>query len=124
MLARLIGAAWLMVAPERTAPLTPDGSKLLRACSAAMRQADGAELSIEDSAQALWCIGYVGGFIDGLAVLGWRGGAVKVCLPPDGIELDQAIRIVVKYLRANPERLHESGRAALVVSIAQALACK
>jgi hypothetical protein len=102
----------------------PDGSELLRACTATVVQADGGQLTVEQSVQSIWCSGYVGGFLDGLAVMGWKGGSAKVCLPREGIENDQAIRIIVKYLRDNPAMLHQSGRVLIVVAIAEAFRCK
>jgi hypothetical protein len=88
-----------------------------------VRQADGATLNAEDIVRSVWCSGYVGGFLDGLAVMRWKGGEQKVCLPQNGIENEQAARIVVKYLRAHPEVLHESGRISLLVSITEAFKC-
>ncbi len=82
----VIVLSWPQVAIPDTAP---DGSKLLRACSAARQQQDGRDLSVEDAAEALWCVGYVGGFIDGLAVAQWGGGVPRVCLPERGVEVDQ-----------------------------------
>ena len=120
----LIADVLLVLASGPRLASSPDGSALLSACSAAVRQADGASLSVQEAGRAMWCVGYVGGFIDGLAVLNWRGGSTKVCLPAAGLEIDQAIRVLVQYLRANPERLHESGRPSVLVSIGEAFACK
>ncbi len=104
--------------------LGPDGNELLRSCSATVRLSDGADLNPEETVRSMWCIGYVGGFLDGLSVMNWKGGATKVCLPTGGVTNDQAARIVVKYLRANPETLHQSGRISLLVATAEAFKCK
>ena len=123
-LLELITVATFVMAGPIGHPVTgPDGSELLRACTATVRQADGATLNAEDAARSVWCVGYVGGFLDGLAVMNWRGGASPVCLPQNGIENEQAVRIVVKYLRNHPEQLHESGRIAVVVAIGEAFKC-
>lgn len=120
----MLFASWLSIAPvEPSRAPVVDGSELLRNCTAAVRQADGATLNDEDLVRSVWCTGYVGGFLDGLAVMRWKGGATKVCLPEQGIENEQAARIVVKYLRAHPEVLHESGRISLLISIAEAFTC-
>lgn len=116
-----IALAFSLVGPVRAGP---DGSELLRACNAAVRLSDGETLAPDDIARATWCTGYIGGFLDGLALMGWKGGTTKVCLPPKGIENDQAARILVKYLRAHPEILHESGRTSLIVAIGEAFACR
>ncbi len=105
-------------------PIGPDGSELLRSCGAAVRLADGAKLQAEDDARAVWCIGYVSGMLDALAVMNWKGGSARVCLPANGLENNQAIRIIVKYLREHPEQLHESGRVSVVAAIGGAFLCK
>jgi hypothetical protein len=102
----------------------PDGSELLRSCNAAVRLSDGEQLTPDDITRAVWCTGYIGGFLDGLALMGWKGATTKVCLPKNGIENDQAARVLVKYLKAHPEFLHESGRASLIVALGEAFACK
>jgi len=121
--ALVLTAVMVAGSAPRTLP-GPDGNELLRNCSVAVRQSDGADLNPEEMVRSVWCSGYVGGFLDGLAVMSWKGGATKVCLPTDGITNGQAARIVVKYLRANPETLHQSGRISLLVSIAEAFKCK
>jgi hypothetical protein len=76
-------------------------------------------------AQSLYCIGYVSGFLDGMSVaVTSTGGRQNVCLPQRGITNDQAIRIFVKYLRDNPQTLHETGRMSLYISLAKAFPCK
>lgn len=115
-------AAATVWAPVSKVP--PDGAELLRACTAAMQMADGVQLGADDSMRAVWCVGYVSGVLDGLAVLGWKGGSTRVCLPEKGITNDQAARLVVRYLRSHPDVLHESARASVVVAIAETFACK
>jgi len=102
----------------------PDGTELLRACTAAVNQADGVEVTTEQSIESVWCIGYVSGLLDGLAVMGWKGGSTRVCIPQSGIDNEQAIRIVVKYLREHPEGLHRSARSLAVAAIGGAFRCK
>ena len=115
----------LSAAPGSNGSQPPnDGSALLRSCGAAVRLSDGARLSDAETVQAVHCAGYVSGFLDALALLRWKGGATPVCVPAAGIENDQAARIVVKYLRQHPERLHESGRILLITAIAEAFPCK
>lgn len=103
----------------------PEGSALLKACGATLRQADGGQLSEEDSIESIFCIGYVSGFLDGMSLTATlTGGRPNVCLPERGITNDQAIRILVKYLRENPETLHKSGRMSLYISLGKAFPCK
>lgn len=117
-----LAALSILTAPS--AMKSPDGNELLRACTAAVLQEEGAHVTVEQTVLGVWCTGYVGGFLDGLAVMSWKGGSTKVCLPEGGVENGQAIRILVKHLREHPATLHESGRVLIVVAIAQAFPCK
>jgi len=102
-----------------------DGSFMLQACGAALKQADGGSLAAEEAAPAIYCVSYVAGFLDGMSLATGTSGAKRnVCLPERGISNDQAIRIFVKFLREHPEGLHESGRSSLYISLARAFPCK
>lgn len=102
----------------------PDGMQLLRACTAALDQVDRKGVAADQMVQGIWCMGYLSGLLDGLAVMSWKGGAIRVCMPERGVENEQALRIVVKYLREHPESLHESARSLAVSAIAEAFPCK
>lgn len=102
-----------------------DGSRFLRACGAAMKQADGIQISDAELTESIWCIGYVSGFLDSLSISAKANpGRQPACLPIQGIANDQAIRIFVKYLRENPGQLHESGRMSFMVSLARVFPCR
>ena len=101
-----------------------DGSFYLRVCSAAVKQSDGGQLTQEEGLGAIYCASYVGGFLDGMSLtLRASKGNKVVCIPERGITNDQAARILVKYLRENPETLHETGRVSLFVALAKAFPC-
>ena len=101
-----------------------DGSFFLQACSAAVKQSDGGQLSEQEGLGALYCGSYVGGFLDAMSITTTLAkGKQFVCTPERGITNDQAARILVKYLRDNPEKLHQSGRMSLYVALANAFPC-
>src|ERR1044071_5604938 len=92
-----------------------EGTRFLRGCGAAVKQQDGASISEQEMVESLWCIGYVQGFTDSISITQSisSGGRKAICLPQQGIANDQGVRIFVKYLRDNPQVLHESGRTSL-----------
>jgi hypothetical protein len=102
------------------------GAQFLESCGAAERLSDGKEAkSNEELISAIFCTGYISGFLDSLSVITTVTRANPViCLPSSGITNDQAIRIFLKFLRSNPEVLHESGRTSLAVSLRSAFPCK
>ena len=101
-----------------------DGTFFLQACGAAVKQSDGAQLSQEESLGALYCGSYVSGFLDGMSLaVGSTKSQRVVCLPERGITNDQAARLLVKYLRENPQTLHQSGRMSLYIALAKSFPC-
>jgi hypothetical protein len=121
----LLGFMLATVIPLSALAQGPPGSKFLQACGAAVKQQDGLNVSDDEMFAALWCIGYVQGFVDAVSVTQTlvRSGR-SLCFPQQGVSNDQAIRVFVKYLRENPQVLHESGRTSLVISLAQTFPCK
>jgi hypothetical protein len=111
---------------------TDDGNHLLRACKAMLRQGgnDPIDTFAMDFALGLNCAGYINGITDLNSIYrkffseaGFGENAGLFCLPNDGIETGQAVRIVVKYLEANPEILHHSRRTLAVEALMKAFPC-
>lgn len=109
-----------------------DGNSLLRECRAAVRALDGEKLDINESTEAGLCMGYIAGVADLDAV--WRSESKKgefknfplhICLPEGGeVKLGQSARIVLKWLKDNPEKLHYRGDLAVLLALDQAFPCK
>ncbi|MFJ1254088.1 Rap1a/Tai family immunity protein [Cupriavidus sp. CuC1] len=103
----------------------PTGADLLRSCGAVVKQQDGITISVDESAESIWCIGYVAGFLDAVGMTPPKvNGKQAICLPPNGITNDQAIRLVVKWLRENPDGLHQSGRTEALIALSKAFPCQ
>ena len=64
---------WAVLLLPSAAPAQgPPGSELLRACGAAQKQSDGINISDEESIGSNYCIGYISGFLDSLALCVFR----------------------------------------------------
>ena len=101
-----------------------DGSFFLQACGATIKQADGGNITADETSASIYCIGYVAGFLDAYSVgTSFSKNEKIICTPKQGITNDQGIRIFVKYLRENPKVLHESGRMSLFVALAKTFPC-
>lgn len=74
-------------------------------------------------------VGYCVGYLDGL-VSGWTwstGSAPSPKFPfcePDGVTRPQEIAVLVKFLKANPERLHLDGGALVLEALTAAFPCR
>lgn len=101
-----------------------DGSALLATCSAAVKELDGEKISQQEALGSLYCVAYVSGFLDATSLAAkFTAGRRSICMPDNGITNGQAARILVKYLRENPQTLHESGRLSLYIALAKAFPC-
>lgn len=102
------------------------GQELLNRCTASEKSVDGTEkLTGEEMLDAMWCMGYMSGLLDGFSVGDYKVGDAKVmCAPEEGLTRTQAMKIVNKWLREHPEALPKSGRRGALLALAGAYPCK
>jgi len=81
-----------------------DGNELQKACESESNADDG------------FCVGYIIGAADAFLSVGF------IC--SKGIQYGQIRKVVLKYLRNNPERLHYSANSLVGVALAEAFPCK
>lgn len=112
----------VLIATEVRAEL--DGNELLRRCDSIVKQSDGKQLGSDEQTGADFCAGYFFGFSDSHSIETLIQKTPYFCFPPQGIEVAQQVRIVVKYLKENPAILHESARASVAIALAQAFPCR
>lgn len=97
------------------------GNEFLRYCKPALER----NTPFKDSVNSIYCLGFVSGYLDGYRIgLVPKGNRPLFCLPKDGVENGQAIRIVIKYLENNPETLHESVRITMAIALGKAFPCR
>ena len=102
-----------------------DGNKLLKRCDAFVRALDGAkDLSNNELAGATYCAGLMQG-ITSLNLYYQLKSEINVffCLPKEGINNAQAARIVLKYLRDHPEKLHRSESTLAIAALMEMFPC-
>jgi hypothetical protein len=114
----------LWIALPASAAMT--GQELLNRCTASEKSVDGTEkLTGEEMLDAMWCMGYMSGLLDGFSVGDYKVGDAKVmCAPEEGLTRTQAMKIVNKWLREHPEALPKSGRRGALLALASAYPCK
>ena len=102
-----------------------NGTELLAHCQVAERFADTGEL--KDSVALVRCIALLNGVHDTmqfLSVFMGRSTPYRSCFPDESVSKTQIMRIVLKYLRANPERLHEPNTVLAIRALHQAFPCQ
>jgi hypothetical protein len=102
------------------------GQELLTRCEAAEKSGDDTvKLTGEEMLDAMWCMGYLSGLLDGFSVGDYKVGDAKVmCAPEQGLTRTQALRIVNKWFREHPDALPKSGRRGALLALASAYPCK
>jgi hypothetical protein len=103
------------------------GRVILEVCQTAVAVMDNPRgiYSADEAMNAGQCIGNINGFFDfyhvGLTA-GWIAGTARFCTP-NGATNEQYLRIVVKYLKANPEKLHQNGTWLIYQALREAFPC-
>jgi len=122
----LILGALVLLIPWNSSNAMQTGIEFLRACGAAVKQADGVPVSGQESVESLWCLSYLAGFTDSLRLTAslFKPQNQKVCLPEEGTSGEQLARIVTKWLKDHPEHIHESGRIQIMFALVNAFPCK
>lgn len=95
-------------------PVRADGNEFLSKCSRVVASLDQSVPSdTVDSVAELgyqngYCIGFAQGFTGALYTYGVLAGdkVHLVCLPSKSIKNGQALRVIVAYMKAHPEKLH------------------
>jgi hypothetical protein len=88
-------------------------------------------VSAGEAANGTFCTGYLNGIGDFDFMLSQiereRGGGKSIiqhiCIP-EGVSSGQTVRIVVKWLRENPDKLHMPASVLAVAAIRNAFPCK
>ena len=114
-----------------SAQVANNSRQFLLFCTAAQRLLDtppGTPSNVEDAA-ARNCIGYIQGVLDTITrwdAMTQQNKAVgpSICMPHEGVNSNQAVPIVVKYMNDHPEELDKPPVFITMAAMAQAYPCK
>lgn len=107
-----------------------DGNYLLKSCIQAIRALDGDNLDPIQGMRSTFCLGYINGFLGShMLTVSLAGSQPLFCTPKSGlkrsgVQVGQAARIIVKWLKSHPEKLHLDGDILTLLAIAEAFPCK
>jgi hypothetical protein len=110
LMRRLLFVA-LMCATSGVARADTDGNSFLRSCD------------VDPGGIQGWCIDYAQGLADGLMV--WQilsPDTARACIAPE-IAASQLREVAVRYLRAHPEKRHQSAGIVLANAFVEAWPC-
>jgi hypothetical protein len=89
-----------------------DGKELLRDCE-----------TTKNVSSTMWCYGYLNGILDMQSLTEGNPYLPTLCTPPE-VTMEQARRVVVKYLQNHPEKLHYGEHALTYIALIEAFPCK
>jgi len=112
-----------------SAQVANNSRQFLQFCTAAQRLLDSppGTPSNAEYADARNCIGYIQGVLD--TITRWDAMQNKavgpaICMPNEGVNSNQAVPIVVKYMHDHPEELDKAPVFITMAAMAQAYPCK
>lgn len=109
-----------------------DGNTLLTKCHPALQMTEvSPKLSHDEWSAAFYCLGFVQGAMDADAVwqtaetkaLGTRARSILTYCVPQDVSWPQTIRVLVKWLEDNPDKLNLPGYDAINLAMSKAYPC-
>ena len=73
------------------------------------------------------CVSYIQGMTDMHALASSQSQTpegIFYCIPSEGLQGEQFLRVFVQWANANPHKLHESARIGVLVALATAFPCQ
>lgn len=103
-----------------------DGNELLSRCNAAINSMDNPSqlLDVTDFMGVGFCTGLLQGMTNLNRVYEIELNKKALFCTPNGITNGQTARIVVKYLKEHPEKLHENESVLAFLALQEAFPCK
>jgi hypothetical protein len=105
-----------------------DGSKLLKDCQEVEYFIDNQKFRSPDNqeiGQFYYCVGMTEGVRSSLVMFNkYLPKNMRACFPGDGIMKEQSIRVVLKFLRENPNMLHQEDALLIWLAYIKAFPCK
>lgn len=124
--------ALLFIAPQCTSALETsaiDGNELLTDCQAWVRVMDNPNaMAANDEINGANCVGYVDGVVDDHFTLQMTDKspldpARYFCIP-SGVNPNQTVRVIAKWLEDHPARLHEKAIGLVIDALKENFTCR
>ena len=115
--------ALLLISGASSSAYAYNGLDLLQGCNHAVANSASNAMEVFESGR---CMGYISGVVDANTVTAAiKGGAAAMfCVPDGGLQNEQLVRVVVKYLTGNPEQLHHPARMSVIIALRRAFPCR
>ena len=109
-------------------PAIADGKKLLKQCETIVAYKEGKDISkltMADTEEAMYCLGYIQGTIDTNNFYQTSiGDNAMFCMPDNKLKDLDAAKLVIKYLGEHPGSLHEKESFLVQSAFSDKFPCK
>jgi hypothetical protein len=113
----------LLAASCYSLPALADGNKLLDECQDGISTMNGG--SAKNPVGVGHCVGVLQATMDTLDMTHELNGTRKmVCIPEGGIPMVQSMRVVVKFLQANPQSLQLNESVLVALALKSSFGCE
>ncbi len=102
------------VVPDKA--IAETGNELLEMCDIELTK----DSSVSEFQDTAFCHGYIVGAYEGMKYMAKQ----KVWCRPEGVTFGQIKKVVIKYLKENPQRLHELYVELVLSAMREAFPCK
>ena len=114
----------LTIAMVAIAAPTPAGAEALRGDQFLTMLTGQTSNNVQSVVNKANGMGYLQGLLDSYMVFSTRDPSLRVyCMPTEGFSIAQARRVVIQWLEAHPQRLHEEARILIFHALADAFPC-
>ena len=101
------------------------GAELLYFCEAVEAHMDRPPLKdILEAGEGGYCVGWTESYLINIQAFGGKIPAMKACLPKEGLDVFDGVRILIKYLENHPNRLNESASVLTLDAFKEAFPCE
>jgi hypothetical protein len=117
----------IITTPARADSYSESGNGFINWCSVVDKPDE--QLNADDLEHVSACIGFVTGLLEGIAVddIAYEGKCpirpFSFCLPDPMPPKIQLIRVIMKYIRENPETAHETAAVLTIRALKHAYPC-
>lgn len=118
---KYIALIFILLLPS-TSYAVGTGNELLKDCSTAVKLLAGDNVTTGFGAG--YCMGVIAGASDALIVAWQKDGGKRYFCRPENANNAQLVRVVTKYLKDNPDKLHLSDIALIFLALEKAFPCK
>jgi Ssp1 endopeptidase immunity protein Rap1a len=105
-----------------------DGNQLFERCSAYLKARDNPPLTVKEQVDAGFCLGYMSAIADTndrdvKAALEDHKAAERYFCAPSNATIEQLTRVVVKWIKENPEKMHYNAGVISEAALRAAFPC-